>query len=820
MNQRRHVTLVAAAATLLATAPMSTIFASWTWLIDCILAIAVVCGAALLLRSVRAPVWAQVLGMVVGVCLIATLLFGEHAYLGLIPSGRTLQHFADLVSAAGTDIRDQAVPVPDRDGLLFLTTVGIGGVAVLVDLFAVGLRQPALAGMPMLPLYSIPVIVHQDSVSVVPFVIGSIGYLWLLASDNVDRVRRFGRRFTGDGRDVDLWEPSPLAAAGRRLGVVGVALAILLPLAIPGMTSGLLDRVGGGGSGIGTGGGNGNGSGSVDLFARLSGSLNQGNPFTMIKVSTNDPDPYYLRFGVADQLTPAGFRNRVSSGGDPAVDNNFPDPTVTLPGVTQSTYNSHVQFVKFDMGLLPLYPDVTRTSQIDRAWRYDAAGQLIYSSSNRVTTADMKSYDFEYVHTRYSPDALRQAPPLEPDNPVTNLSAVPSQPFVKALVDKLTNGKINEYDEVRALFDYFSLKNHFVYELSTKTGSSGSDIENFLNNRAGYCEQYAAALAWMVRQAGFPARVAFGFTLGTGSNGGTYTLTNKNLHAWTEVYFPGYGWVPFDATPTSGLSGPVSTTWAPDPNRPATSTSTAPGQVPDVGASGGAGAGDRANDPAQGRDPGGAAIQSQSRLSDWAFGGLGVLLVLLVLPAATRTALRRRRRPRYATQRSPHPEVTGGQSAPVMRVLPGPEADRARRDAHAAWDELLDTLLDYRVGVDDAETPRLTVDRLVAEFGLTGETADAVELLGRAEEHARYARGPLREPGLGVALRALRRAIARRVPGRTRLVAALFPPSVLHRWRAGLIDSFAGAVAWTGRVREGMVSSLRPRRARAQATRS
>ena len=55
-----------------------------------------------------------------------------------------------------------------------------------------------------------------------PFGFAAAGYLWLLVTDSVDRVRRFGRRFTGEGRDVDLWEPSPLlvgrppARRGRR----------------------------------------------------------------------------------------------------------------------------------------------------------------------------------------------------------------------------------------------------------------------------------------------------------------------------------------------------------------------------------------------------------------------------------------------------------------------------------------------------------------------------------------------------------------------------------------------------------------------------
>ena len=51
------------------------------------------------------------------------------------------------------------MPVPDLDGLLLLTTAGVGLVAVLVDLAAVGIRRPALAGLPMLAIYSVPVAV-------------------------------------------------------------------------------------------------------------------------------------------------------------------------------------------------------------------------------------------------------------------------------------------------------------------------------------------------------------------------------------------------------------------------------------------------------------------------------------------------------------------------------------------------------------------------------------------------------------------------------------------------------------------------------------
>ena len=166
----------------------------------------------------------------------------------------------------------------------------------------------------MLAIYSVPVAVYVDSVPVLPFIVGAAGFLWLLVADNVDRVRRFGRRFTGDGRDVDVWEPSPLAAAGRRLAVIGVAAAVLLPLAVPGLTTGLLSRLTQVGAGNGTGGFGTGGNGRVNLFASLSGSLNQNETKEMLRVTTNEPDPFYLRLGVADVVNESGFANRPPTG--------------------------------------------------------------------------------------------------------------------------------------------------------------------------------------------------------------------------------------------------------------------------------------------------------------------------------------------------------------------------------------------------------------------------------------------------------------------------------------------------------------------------
>jgi transglutaminase-like putative cysteine protease len=78
-------------------------------------------------------------------------------------------------------------------------------------------------------------------------------------------------------------------------------------------------------------------------------------------------------------------------------------------------------------------------------------------------------------------------------------------------------------------------------------------VQFVTETKRGYCQHFAGAMALMLRYLGIPARVAAGFTSGSYDAGKhEWTVTDHEAHDWVEVYFPGWGWIPFDPTPGRG----------------------------------------------------------------------------------------------------------------------------------------------------------------------------------------------------------------------------------------------------------------------------
>jgi transglutaminase-like putative cysteine protease len=110
------------------------------------------------------------------------------------------------------------------------------------------------------------------------------------------------------------------------------------------------------------------------------------------------------------------------------------------------------------------------------------------------------------------------------------------------------------YAAAVALESWFRTGGGFVYDQHPPGSGSRPALVDFVTRtRSGYCQHFAGAMALMLRYLGVPTRVAAGFTSGRYDAGsGEWIVTDHDAHEWVEVWFRGWGWLPFDPTPARG----------------------------------------------------------------------------------------------------------------------------------------------------------------------------------------------------------------------------------------------------------------------------
>ncbi|HEV2424083.1 MAG TPA: DUF3488 and transglutaminase-like domain-containing protein [Terriglobia bacterium] len=203
--------------------------------------------------------------------------------------------------------------------------------------------------------------------------------------------------------------------------------------------------------------------------------------------------------------------------------------------------------------LEPLYTDVLFVAghprRIDAPLRFllvDPAGSL----HNPQHLAAPFGYGVVADMNLPSPRELRAAPAVDPGGlEIADLGLPRLDPRIGVLARQVTAGVVNNYDRAMALKSY--LRGHYAYTLDLPRVDPADPVAGFLfGARRGNCEYFAAALAVMLRTIGIPARLVNGFVAGDYNRvGGDFIVRGRDAHSWVEVYFPRYGWIPFDATP-------------------------------------------------------------------------------------------------------------------------------------------------------------------------------------------------------------------------------------------------------------------------------
>jgi transglutaminase-like putative cysteine protease len=97
------------------------------------------------------------------------------------------------------------------------------------------------------------------------------------------------------------------------------------------------------------------------------------------------------------------------------------------------------------------------------------------------------------------------------------------------------------------------LRESYAYLLESNLAPDGQDIVDYFlfESRVGRCDHFASAMAVMLRAVGVPTRIVTGLApVEYDPAAGGFVYRGRDAHSWVEVYFPDYGWVPFEPTPS------------------------------------------------------------------------------------------------------------------------------------------------------------------------------------------------------------------------------------------------------------------------------
>jgi hypothetical protein len=271
-------------------------------------------------------------------------------------------------------------------------------------------------------------------------------------------------------------------------------------------------------------------------------------------MTVESPTPRYWRGRTYATYTPGGWSNLEATGNTiiladvpGATDQQFnvaPEQRRRPPSATLETHrftsvsaiSGSIFHATEPLRVRGAFDSLARRT--DGTLAGDLGTERTYEVDSEVCTASPDELDRS--STRYPEEIRERYLFLGPRNPAIE----------KLATEALTSVRGGPFTRVEAIRSF--ILGRCIYSLTARSVPARRDpVDFFLNeSREGYCDLFATALTVLCRQAGLPARIVTGFNSGTPDpeKPNLYHLTNNNRHAWTEVYFTGYGWISFDAT--------------------------------------------------------------------------------------------------------------------------------------------------------------------------------------------------------------------------------------------------------------------------------
>ncbi len=673
-----------------------TATSSWWVSVLCLILLAAVTAAA---ADMVAKRWWPAAEPAVGTVTAGLTLIGgltatatnSSGALLVIPTRQWLAGFVERWQAGLQQANVAVAPVPAEPALLMVMTVSLVVLWLLADAAGTATGHPAGAALPLLAMFAVPASTLHDGLPLPHFLAAAAGLVVLLLLGADDWLADRGRR-VDHGPGVPPWR-----ALG--IGSAAVVTALVVSTSLPGLSGGLVQRLRDPG-----GGRLGGSSTALSPDLDLHRDLTSRSDTSLLRYSTSAPDPQPMRVFTVDAFDTDTWQvvGQEAAAGEPEatlrLDQKHPagaEPVETVVEITGLRQRS-----------LP-YPAPAHVVRI-AGWSYEP---LTASVRSDEPTGEDTSYSVR--HYQPVPDGSFGSAPFDDVDP--RWLAVPDGS--QALADQAVAvaGQGTPLQQAQRLQSFFRTSGGFTYTLDVPQQTGPSAMQDFLSRRSGYCVHYATAMTVMARTLGIPARVAVGVLPGERVGGQESTdgqqvevweVSERDAHAWPELYLRDAGWVRFEPTPgaRSGVAPPGT-----EPSAGATPTAQPTPQAQQADPT-------PAAAQQQPPDQAGRQADADARSGRWRWVLLAVVVVGIVagVPRLVVTVRRRRRWAGAAT------------SATVAEV---------------AWTDLQDRVGDLGVRWASSATVQARADHLRDEVRTTGARS-AVARRAEAITAARYAPRP------------------------------------------------------------------------------
>jgi transglutaminase-like putative cysteine protease len=521
----------------------------------------------------RSPLLAALVSAAALLWTLGIMVFPHTLWFGL-PLGKTVHAIGHSLGRVGHQADVQVAPTAPLRPLFMAAVTAVWTAAFSTHALAVRSGSPLLAAAPAAALVAFAGVVLEDGPRPGYAVLFLLGVLALLFADGLRRVRQWGpvRPWSSGLADVRRRVVSSSTTRGaRRVAVTVVGFALLVPGLLPGLNSKPVLHLGAGDNS------------AINPLVSVSASLKLRNPVPLFSVRIGQGDGVYWRWLSLDRFNGDEWTTGdidVKDGTTYGSDANLPYTVRSLPAGTEATTVSATVTIAHAPGeWLPLPYEPFDVSAPGTTMRFDPRHTALVTDGSIdpgfAYRVDSRIVEPSYVQLDqsfdYSGRAYRRNLQLPEDLP-------PDIPRLARAIVRRAEAHTT-IAEALAIQSYLTDPLVFSYDASVPGGDGSDALTNFLfTTHRGFCQQFASAMAVLLRSLGIPARVAVGFTSGTYDEAtSSYDVTTENAHSWVEAEFPGFGWVPFEPTPTRAnpvtehivssrplITGPGSTGCKPD----------------------------------------------------------------------------------------------------------------------------------------------------------------------------------------------------------------------------------------------------------------